>query len=704
MKSRVNWKRLSVACSLLVAAAGAARSAQSPPAVRRPNLILVLIDDMGWGDFSCFGNKDARTPNIDRLAAEGIRFTQFYVNSPICSPSRCALTTGQYPQRWRITSYLNNRADNARRGVADWLDPKAPSLARVLKSHGYATGHFGKWHLGGQRDVDNAPPISDYGFDESLTNFEGMGPKLLPLTLRPGQAQPGRIWADAERLGGPVTWMQRSRITTGYIDAARQFMDRAQRDGKPFYINLWPDDVHSPFWPPVEQWADTKRGLYLSVLRELDSQLGRLFEYLREDPARRDNTLVLVCSDNGPEPGAGSAGPFRGAKTRLYEGGVRSPLIAWGPGLVRKARAGSRDSTSVFAAFDLAPSLLRVAGVQAGGVSFDGENVSEALLGRAALSRRAPIFWSRPPDRKQGGPLDPQPQPDLAVRDGKWKLLCDYDGSRLELYDLENDPSERTNLAEREPEAAARLKAALLSWRRSMPSDRGPELGSRQEPVAPAAPPPPVRETRRIAGWNVHLSQAVLTEQPRLTERALELLKQQLEEIVRSVPAPAVEQLRRVPLYFSPEYPGVPPRAEYHPGAGWLRANGRDPAMEKAVEFTNVRIFEQEVSRMPNFALHELAHAYHDRFLPGGHQHAGVRAAFERAKASGSYDRVERRHGSGRPNSFDRAYALTNPAEYFAESTEAFFSRNDFYPFTRDELRRHDPAMHDLLRELWRVE
>ncbi|TPW01125.1 MAG: hypothetical protein FD129_3436, partial [bacterium] len=122
----------------------------------------------------------------------------------------------------------------------------------------------------------------------------------------------------------------------------------------------------------------------------------------------------------------------------------------------------------------------------------------------------------------------------------------------MELYDLENDPSERTNLAEREPEVSARLKAALLSWRRSMPSDRGPELGSRQEPVAPAAPPPPVRETRRIAGWNVHLSQALLTEQPRLTERALELLKQQLEEIVRSVPAPAVERLRRVPLYISP--------------------------------------------------------------------------------------------------------------------------------------------------------
>ena len=153
------------------------------PSFGTAELLHGLYRRHGLGDFSCFGNKDAKTPNIDRMAAEGIRFEQFHVNSPICSPSRCAMTTGQYPQRWRIHSYLNNRADNARRGCAQWLDPKAPTLARVLQQNGYATGHFGKWHLGGQRDVDDAPPITAYGFDESLTNFEGMGPKLLPLTM-----------------------------------------------------------------------------------------------------------------------------------------------------------------------------------------------------------------------------------------------------------------------------------------------------------------------------------------------------------------------------------------------------------------------------------------------------------------------------------------------------------------------------------------
>ena len=216
---------------------------------KRPNIILVFIDDMGWGDFSCFGNEAAKTPHIDRLAKEGLRFDQFYVNSPICSPSRVAISTGQYPQRWRITSYLSNRDHNTKRGMAQWLDPKAPMLARSLKNAGYATGHFGKWHMGGQRNVADAPPISDYGFDQSLTNFEGMGPKLLPLTLKPGQDpnKPGRIWGHAEVLGKGVKWMQRSKITEGFVDAAIPFIQKAKKDKKPFYINLWPDDVHTPF-------------------------------------------------------------------------------------------------------------------------------------------------------------------------------------------------------------------------------------------------------------------------------------------------------------------------------------------------------------------------------------------------------------------------------------------------------------------------
>jgi uncharacterized sulfatase len=439
-------------------------------AAERPNIIVVFIDDMGWADFSCFGNTDARTPNVDRMAAEGIAFEQFYVNSPICSPSRVAISTGTYPQRWRITSYLAHRRNNGKRGIANWLDPKAPMLARSLKGAGYATGHFGKWHMGGQRDVTDAPAIAEYGFDESLTNFEGLGPKLLPLTMRPG-GKVGRIWGGATVLGGPVTWMQRSKITGGFIDAAIPFMDGARKAGRPFYVNLWPDDVHGPFWPPVEKWGDgSKRRLYLSVLEEMDRQFGRLFDYVRDDAKLRDNTLVLICSDNGCEKGAGRAGPLKGYKTHLYEGGIRSPLVAWGPGLLSAGAPGTRNTGSVFSAIDLAPSLLRLAGAKPPpAAAFDGEDVLDTLLGRSTRSRAAPIFFSRPPDRKSYYGF--KDLPDLAVRRGRWKLLCDYDGSRPELHDLTVDPGEARNVAEANPDVTEELTKMVVDWYRPFASD-----------------------------------------------------------------------------------------------------------------------------------------------------------------------------------------------------------------------------------------
>ncbi len=438
-----------------------------------PNIVLVFIDDMGWGDFSCFGNDDAQTPHIDRLAREGLRFEQFYVNSPICSPSRTAISTGQYPQRWRITSFLNNRLDNQRRGMAQWLDPQAPMLARSLKQAGYATGHFGKWHMGGQRDVDEAPAITEYGFDQSLTNFEGMGPKLLPLTLKPGQVEPDKIWDRAENLGQGFRWMLRSEITTGFVDAALPFIDKAADAGKPFYINLWPDDVHSPYWPPVTSWGDgSKRRLYLSVLESMDQQLGKLFDRIRDDAGLREHTLILVCSDNGPEPGAGEAGPFRGYKTQLYEGGIRSPLVVWGPGLLEKQDAV--DTDSVFSAIDLAPSLLTLTGTpHPEGVDYDGESLVGTLLGKGG-SRKQPIFFRRPPDRNAF--YGDEQLPDLAMRHGNWKLLCEFDGSQPQLYDLQADRGEKQNLAEQHPELVAELTKSLLGWHHSMPPDNGLEL------------------------------------------------------------------------------------------------------------------------------------------------------------------------------------------------------------------------------------
>ena len=441
----------------------------------RPNVITVFIDDMGWSDLSCFGGEQTVTENIDQLADEGHRFTNFYVNSPICSPSRVALSTGQYPQRHRITSYLSNRRSNRERGMDQWLRRDAPMLARELRKSGYATGHFGKWHMGGQRDVGDAPLIKSYGFDESLTNFEGLGPRVLPLKNAFNGNKPERHDLGSASLGkGPIYWEDRSVITSRFVEAAVGLIDRAQALKQPFFINVWPDDVHSPFFPPKIQRDETdgsKRSLYYAVLDVMDQQLGVLFDRVRGDSTLRDNTLIIVMSDNGHEKGAGSSDPLRGGKTWLYEGGIRSPLIVWGPGLVSQSVVGSTNDESVFSAIDINRSLYPLTGIDpAEGQVLDGENLLGTILGHQTNSRTKPIFWRRPPDRSGDSGQD---NPDLAVRDGRWKYLVNYDGSDPQLYDLVQDQSETNNLQAAYPQIVERLHKLIMSWNRDMPRDAG---------------------------------------------------------------------------------------------------------------------------------------------------------------------------------------------------------------------------------------
>jgi arylsulfatase A-like enzyme len=447
------------------AGAGRARAGEAPP---RPNILFVLIDDMGYGDLSCYGSQRVQTPNIDRLAREGIRFTQFYINSPICSPSRVAFTTGQYPGRWRITSYLSTRRADRTRGLADWLLPSAPSLARYLAEAGYYTAHVGKWHMGGQRDVGDAPAIAEYGFATSLTNFEGLGERVLPRFEPSEDGKPfhhGPTRMSAALGGGPIHWVERHAVTAFYVDRTLREIRAAGAQKRPFYINLWLDDVHTPIQPPPDKRGDgSNAARYDGVMDEMDRQLGRVFDLIRSEPSLRGNTLILLASDNGPEDGWGSPGGLRGGKCRLYEGGIRSPLIAWYDAMPERA-VGSVNEKTVLAAIDVPPSLLALCDIRpADDVRFDGLNMGDALVGRRAPERQEPIFWVRPPDR----PGPDNSWPDLAIRDGDWKLLINRDGSQPELYNITDDPKESRNLADKHPALVQRLGDRVMAWERTV--------------------------------------------------------------------------------------------------------------------------------------------------------------------------------------------------------------------------------------------
>jgi uncharacterized sulfatase len=212
----------------------------------------------------------------------------------------------------------------------------------------------------------------------------------------------------------------------------------------------------------------------------MDEQLGVLFDYIRSNDELRDNTLIVMCSDNGPEPGAGSAGPFRGHKTMLYEGGIRSPLVVWGPGLVEAGSRGAVNQASILAAIDLVPSLLAVAGLgEQVDPACDGEPLPDVLLGKSKASRTRPLYFRRPPDRDVFYGIDNLP--DLAIRHKKWKLLCEYDGTAVQLYDLEADRGETNDVSRENPEVVQRLKNQLVAWHESMPPDNGPALRGKQQ-------------------------------------------------------------------------------------------------------------------------------------------------------------------------------------------------------------------------------
>ncbi len=210
-------------------------------AANQPNIVFILTDDMGYSDPGCYGGKFAPTPNIDRLAKEGIRFTHFYDDAPICSPSRAAYITGMFPARWNFTTFLDTRAKNLDCEQADFLPPHAPAVARVLKAAGYHTAHYGKWHLGGGRDVTNAPPFSAYGYDEHVGTYESPEPD-------PNITATNWIWLPKDKV-------KRWERTRYFVDHALDFLRRHKDPKQPCYVEIWPDDVHTPWVPNVQRQA-----------------------------------------------------------------------------------------------------------------------------------------------------------------------------------------------------------------------------------------------------------------------------------------------------------------------------------------------------------------------------------------------------------------------------------------------------------------
>lgn len=411
-------------------------------AAEKPNIIILYIDDMGFADPSCYGGNYAPTPNIDKLAQEGIRFTQYYSACPISSPSRVGITTGMYPTRWGITTYLNTRAAQVENESNDFLDDKAPSMARTLRANGYATGHFGKWHMGGGRDVDDAPSILNYGFDEYVSTYESPDPD-------PKLTSTNWIWANTDEI-------KRWDRTAYFVDKTLDFLSR--HPGQPCFVNLWPDDVHTP-WVYEDDGGTLRESAehFTVVLAELDVQIGRLMQGLK-NLGIDNNTLVIFTSDNGPAPAfsGNRTDDLRGQKATLYEGGIRMPFIVRWPGTIAP---GQLNTNSVLCSVDLMPSLCAISGTQLPhDYPVDGEDMSRVLLGTGQTERARPLFW------EFGKNKDNRVSPHIAVRDGDWKLLVNADGSSVELYNMKTDFLEKTNVAASNAEVVSRLKPMAINW------------------------------------------------------------------------------------------------------------------------------------------------------------------------------------------------------------------------------------------------
>jgi arylsulfatase A-like enzyme len=425
----------------------------------RPNILLIMVDDLGWMDLACQGNQLVETPNIDRLANQGMRFTDAYAAAPVCSPTRAAVLTGLAPARLRITNHIPDQKrfipDNPKLLPAPMLDHlplEHVTIAERLKSAGYDTAFLGKWHLsgngstrdGGKGRIEFAP--ENQGFDVNIGGAAYGGP--------PSFFSPYRIYSLPDGADGEYLPYRLAEESISLIERKREH---------PFFICLWNYTVHWPMQAPEDLLkkyeSRTGRGLndtrYGAMIEALDVSIGRILKSL-DDSGQADNTLVIFASDNGGFGGVSDCRPLREAKGSLYEGGIRVPLIIRWPGHVRP---GTVNSTPVIS-MDFFPTLLELAGLESDpSQPLDGESLVPVLKETGTLKRDALYFhypnyaWHR--SNRLGG----------AIREGNLKLVENFDDGSGELYDLANDLSEKHDLASERPADAARLRKRLADWR-----------------------------------------------------------------------------------------------------------------------------------------------------------------------------------------------------------------------------------------------
>ncbi|QDT38902.1 sulfatase [Stratiformator vulcanicus] len=436
-------------------------------AADRPNIVVLLADDLGWSDLACYGNEFHETPRIDRLADEGLLFRQAYAPSPVCTPTRAAVLTGRSPARLGMTIWREAAGDPPAYMRRTMIPPvtrkdlpaELDTLAERLQAAGYSTLHVGKWHLG---DARNFP--ENHGFDVNIGGTIWGAPTTF---FRPfaGQRKDGRRYVPGLGLGKPGDY-----LTDRLTDEAIGLIEEVSKRPEPFYLQLW---FHTPHLP-IEAKADaaekyrrkaTRLGVdlnptYAAMIASLDENVGRVLDVL-EQLEIQDNTLVVFASDNGGFIGdwedqgqVTTNAPLRSGKGSCYEGGIRVPLIVRGPDI----KAGRCETPVVLT--DLYPTLLSLTGFDTkmqDHLPGDGVDLAGLMTGNGLSPPKRTLYWHYPHYYATTSPV-------AAIREGNWKLLHYFTNRRDELFNLEADLSEQENLSSSEASRTERLRMKLLRW------------------------------------------------------------------------------------------------------------------------------------------------------------------------------------------------------------------------------------------------